>query len=50
MSCFIWVIGTVVVWELVLKKGLTKSNELLKSHITKLKLKLKDKLRNWLND
>lgn len=50
MSCFIWVIGTVVVWELVIEKRLKKSNEYLQGHVTKLKLKLKDKLRNWLND
>ena len=50
MSCFIWVIGTVVVWELVIEKRLKKSNEYLQGHITKLKLKLKNKLRNWLND
>lgn len=46
MSCFIWVIGTVVVWELVIEKRLKKSNEYLQGYVAKLKTKL----REWIND
>ena len=50
MSCFIWVIGTVVVWELIIEKRLKKSNEYLQGYVAKLKTKLKNKLREWIND
>lgn len=46
MSCFIWVIGTVVVWEFVIEKRLKKSNEYLQGYVAKLKTKL----REWIND